>query len=75
MVIVHEFTPLTRRFWRQATWFENHAKLLRSCPSIFNKPIHKIQAQMCDNLVELCEQLGEITQREYERRASLRDKK
>ena len=70
MVINNEFSPLTRRFWRQATWFENHAKLIRSSPTLFKDS--QGLAEICERFVDVCEQLGEVAQNEYERRISIR---
>jgi len=71
MVIEHEFSPLTRRFWRQATWFENFANLIRSSPNLFKDS--QGLAEICEGFVDVCEQLGEVAQKEYEERSSIRE--
>jgi len=67
-----EYEPigLTKKLWRKATWFENHAKLIRSSPELFKD--HQWQAELCEELCGLCENLGEYAQKRHEWRTSLR---
>lgn len=67
-----EYEPirLTKELWRKATWLEKHANLIRSSPELFKD--QQWQAELCEELSGLCENLGEYTQKLHERRSSIR---
>ena len=65
-----EFTALGIRFWKQATWFENHAKLIRTAPKLFKEK--EGYAELCEQMTVLCEMLGEYANSKNELRSTLR---
>lgn len=66
-----EFSALGIRFWKQAKWFENHAKLIRSSPTLFKDK--EWYAQLSEQLTVLCEVLGEYANKEKKLQSPIRE--
>jgi len=64
---------LIKKFQRKTIIFRNHAEYLRKTPPPFL--INNNQADACDELSGVCEQLASFAQEEQERRRSLRSEK